>query len=113
LTLTDPKTGAQESISYQDASVLAMWKTIGDTIAQAVFAKLIADGKLPAGTLATVADPAPVTTVVSTPTTGTTTTGTTTTGTTTAATTTTGTTTTPTTTAPATPVASAAVVATA
>lgn len=56
VTLTDPKTGAQESIAYQDASVLALWQTIGDTIAQAIFAKLIADGKLPAGTLATVAD---------------------------------------------------------
>jgi hypothetical protein len=61
VTLTDPTTGAQETVTYKDASVIAMWQTIGDTIAQAVFAKLIADAKLPAGTLATVADVTPAT----------------------------------------------------
>jgi hypothetical protein len=53
LTLTDPASGYQEQIDYQDADVLAMWASIGDTIANAVFAKLIADGKLPAGTVST------------------------------------------------------------
>ena len=51
LLLTDPKSGAQETIAYQDASVLTLWQAIGDAVSQAVFAKLIADGKLPAGTL--------------------------------------------------------------
>lgn len=51
LTLTDPKSGAQENISYQDASVMDLWQSIGDAVSAAVFAKLIADGKLPAGTV--------------------------------------------------------------
>jgi hypothetical protein len=54
LTLTDPKSGAQETVTYRDASVLDLWHTIGDFVSKAVFAKLIADGKLPAGTLNTV-----------------------------------------------------------
>jgi hypothetical protein len=63
LILTDPTSGAQETINYQDASVLAFWaKTVsttateelGDIISSAVFEKLIADGKLPAGTLTTI-----------------------------------------------------------
>jgi uncharacterized protein YfaP (DUF2135 family) len=62
VTLTDPVSGWQETISYQDATVLTFWasvvsiassQSIGDTVARAVFAKLIADGKLPAGTVAT------------------------------------------------------------
>lgn len=62
ITLTDPNTGWQESFSYQDSSVLTFWSTlstlaaqsaVGDIMAQAVFQKLIADGKLPAGTLTT------------------------------------------------------------
>jgi hypothetical protein len=62
VTLTDPVSGYQETINYSDASALALWsaaaavpagQSLGDTIAQAVFAKLIADGKLPAGTLST------------------------------------------------------------
>lgn len=52
LTLTDPASGAQEQFTYQDASVLDLWQTIGDDVSKAVFAKLIADNKLPAGTLA-------------------------------------------------------------
>jgi hypothetical protein len=52
LTLTDPASGAQETITYRDASVLDLWQTIGDEVSKAVFAKLIADAKLPAGTLA-------------------------------------------------------------
>ena len=52
LTLTDPASGAQETVTYRDASVLDLWKIIGDDISKAVFAKLIADSKLPAGTLA-------------------------------------------------------------
>jgi hypothetical protein len=60
VTLTDPVSGAQETINYQDATVLSLWETVptptsgqqlGDIVAQTVFAKLIADGKLPAGTL--------------------------------------------------------------
>jgi hypothetical protein len=52
LTLTDPESGAQETVIYRDASVLDLWQTIGDDVSKAVFAKLIADNKLPAGTLA-------------------------------------------------------------
>lgn len=60
ITLTDPQSGWQEQISYQDASVLTLWSeaqspaantALGDIVAGAVFAKLIADGKLPAGTM--------------------------------------------------------------
>jgi hypothetical protein len=51
ITLTDPVSGWQETVSYQDASVLTLWQSIGDGVAQALFAKLIADGKLPAGTV--------------------------------------------------------------
>ena len=63
VTLTDPASGWQETIDYQDASVRAFFAqtapippspiTVEDVMAQLVFAKLIADGKLPAGSLAT------------------------------------------------------------
>lgn len=61
ITLTDPDTGWQETISYRDASVLTFWQsevtpvagaTFQDLAAEALFAKLSDDGKLPAGTLA-------------------------------------------------------------
>ncbi len=60
ITLTDPSSGYQETINYQDASVLVLWSQalspaantqLGDIIAGAVFAKLVADGKLPPGSL--------------------------------------------------------------
>jgi hypothetical protein len=51
--LTDPVSGWQYKVNYQDASVLNMWQMVGDNVAQALFTKLIADGKLPAGTLST------------------------------------------------------------
>ena len=59
LTLTDPSSGWQETVTYSDASVLSFWASVpsvssgelGDVVAQAVFAKLVADGKLPAGTV--------------------------------------------------------------
>jgi len=63
VTLTDPVSGWQEEISYQDASVIDLWNSTptiaagtkwGDMIAQTIFAKLIADGNLPASTVATV-----------------------------------------------------------
>jgi hypothetical protein len=66
LTLTDPTSGVQETISYADASVLTLWESIGDTVAQAVFAKLIADSRLPAGTLATASSSSATTTSSST-----------------------------------------------
>jgi hypothetical protein len=53
ITLTDPSSGAQELVEYSDATVLELWAAIGDAVSQAVFAKLQADGKLPAGTVAT------------------------------------------------------------
>jgi hypothetical protein len=64
VTVTDPVSGWQETISYQDASVLAFFgqlapttlpagTTLDDVMCQVTFAKLIADGKLPPGTVAT------------------------------------------------------------
>jgi hypothetical protein len=63
VVLTDPVSGWQETISYQDATVLAFLAqaatapasgaTLQDALAAAVFAKLVADGKLPAGTVTT------------------------------------------------------------
>jgi hypothetical protein len=61
LTLTDPVSGFQEVINYQDSSVLTLWGSFGDQIAEAVFAKLVADGRLAPGTAAPVVSPAPVT----------------------------------------------------
>jgi len=63
ITLTDPVSGWQETINYQDNSVLTLWSEaqtpaagteLGDIMATAIFAKLIADGKLPPGTLNTI-----------------------------------------------------------
>ncbi len=61
VTLTDPVSGWQETIEYQDASVLAFFAqaaptpaagaTMEDIMSQALFAKLVADNKLPAGTV--------------------------------------------------------------
>ena len=59
ITLTDPVSGWQEAINYLDATVPPMWtqsitvaeEELGDVIAGVVFAKLMADGKLPAGTV--------------------------------------------------------------
>ena len=62
VVLTDLVTGFQETFSYCDASVLTLWGAMGDAVATAVFDKLIADQKLPAGTLAAAA-------VITTPTT--------------------------------------------
>jgi hypothetical protein len=63
ITLTDPVSGWQETVDYRDASVLEFFAmpapmppngaTYEDIMAGAVFQKLIADGKLPAGTLST------------------------------------------------------------
>lgn len=63
VTLTETTCGWQEKIQYQDASVLAFFAqlaptpaagaTFEDVMASAIFAKLIADGKLPAGTVTT------------------------------------------------------------
>lgn len=63
ITLTDPVSGWQEQITYQDASVLAFFAspatappsgaTYSDVISIALFSKLIADGKLPPGTVST------------------------------------------------------------
>lgn len=62
LVLTDPVSGWQETISYLDASVAAFFaqaapapatgETVEDVLATLVFGKLVADGKLPPGSLA-------------------------------------------------------------
>jgi hypothetical protein len=64
ITLTDTVSGWQETIFYQDASVVAFFnspaptpatgETMQDVMASAIFAKLVADGKLPPGTISTV-----------------------------------------------------------
>ena len=61
ITLTDPASGWQETIKYQDASVLAFFAQVApapptgatyeDVMAAAVLQKLTADGKLPAGSI--------------------------------------------------------------
>ena len=63
VTLTDPASGWQETVDYCDSSVPTFFAqaaptppsgaTYEDVIAAAVFSKLIADSKLPAGTLTT------------------------------------------------------------
>ena len=65
ITLTETTSGWQETVSYKDASVLAFFAqaappppagvTVEDVMCQLLFAKLIADGKLPPGTVSTVA----------------------------------------------------------
>jgi hypothetical protein len=63
VTLTDPVSGWQETIDYLDASVLDSFSqtaptppagaTMNDIMSQAIFAKLIADKKLPDGSIST------------------------------------------------------------
>jgi len=63
IVLTEPDSGVQVPVSYKDASVLSFFSqpaptpqpgnTVEDITAQLVFAKLMADGKLPPGTVAT------------------------------------------------------------
>jgi len=69
----DPVSGFQEVITYADATALDWWAlpavpgatgaTWGDVIAAAVLAKLVADGKLPSGTISTGPTPAPAASV--------------------------------------------------
>jgi hypothetical protein len=61
ITLTDPVSGWQETVSYRDETVLTFLAqaaaappagaTIQSALAAAVFAKLIEDGQLPTGTV--------------------------------------------------------------
>jgi len=62
VTLTDPASGYQETVRYQDASVLDLWASLqspaantafGDIVSAAILAKLVADGKLPPGNIVT------------------------------------------------------------
>jgi hypothetical protein len=67
ITLTETKNGWQETITYKDASVLTFFaqtapaypngSSVEDIICGLLFAKLIADGKLPAGVLGVQAAP--------------------------------------------------------
>lgn len=53
--LLHPSSGWKHNIVYQDASALTFWNSTMDAnsaCSNAIFQKLIADGKLPAGTLA-------------------------------------------------------------
>ncbi len=61
ITVTETTNGWQQTFNYRDTSVPALWNAaqspaantkLGDIVAQAIFAKLLADGKLPAGTTA-------------------------------------------------------------
>ncbi len=69
LTLTDPVSGWQETVQYADDTVITLWQQIGDAVAAAVFAKLTADGKIPAGVVTADAAPA-APPLLSTPATG-------------------------------------------
>jgi hypothetical protein len=53
VTLTDPDSRQQFKFSYQDATAPDVWADVSATFASAVFNKLIADGKLPAGSIDT------------------------------------------------------------
>ena len=65
ITLTETTNGWQETIRYADATVISFLATaavapptgaaFSDVVSAAIFAKLIADGKLPAGTVTTTA----------------------------------------------------------
>lgn len=69
ITLTDPGSGFQTVVLYQDSTVPAFWQaaavapatgdTLEDTITKAIFAKLVADAKVPPGVLSTFVPPAP------------------------------------------------------
>jgi hypothetical protein len=51
VTLTDPDTRRQFQIDYQDATASDVWADVGTDFATAVFNKLLADGKIPAGSV--------------------------------------------------------------
>lgn len=63
ITLTETGNGWQETIKYNDATVISFLATaavapasgaaFSDVVSAAIFAKLVADGKLPAGTVTT------------------------------------------------------------
>lgn len=57
ICLADPTTGYPMNIVYQDASALQMAQTIEAQIGAELFQKLIADSKLPAGTLSDTGTP--------------------------------------------------------
>ncbi len=59
ICLVDPVSGYPVNVVYQDASALQMAQAIEAQIGSELFAKLIADAKLPPGTLSIVPD-APV-----------------------------------------------------
>ncbi len=54
IVLIHVASGYQVNVVYSDATVMTFWNAInaGNALTQAAFQKLIADGKLPAGTLA-------------------------------------------------------------
>lgn len=56
VVLVHRASGYRVNVVYQDASALAFWQQHSATLESDVFSKLIADGKLPAGTLSTLAD---------------------------------------------------------
>ena len=59
ICLVDPVSNYPVNVVYQDASALSMAQTIEAQIGAELFQKLIADGKLPAGTLADTASTTP------------------------------------------------------
>jgi hypothetical protein len=52
VVLVHRPSGHKVNIVYEDASALTFWQTHEAGLATAIFEKLIADGKLPAGSLA-------------------------------------------------------------
>src|SRR5690242_17959659 len=57
ICLVDPDSGYPVNVVYQDASALEMAQTIEAQIGAELFQKLIADRKLPAGTLSDTSAP--------------------------------------------------------
>ncbi len=51
IRLADPVAGYPINVVYEDGSALSMVETIEGQIGTELFAKLMADGKLPAGSL--------------------------------------------------------------
>lgn len=58
VTLRDPQTGYPLDITYNDATALAFWNALNanSAVERAIFPRLIADQKLPTGTLSSTAD---------------------------------------------------------
>jgi len=60
VAVTDPKSGYLQRFQYKDKTIPAFWAStpnvpaglnLGDALSEGIFQKLLADGKIPAGTI--------------------------------------------------------------